>query len=60
MTVIVLSAATLYCLPPVLMTANIVLSRVPPGSVRVKYAWPASWQLTENAALASRGLTLRF
>jgi hypothetical protein len=42
------------------MTANIVLSRVPPGSVRMRYAWPASWQLTENAALASRGVTLRF
>jgi hypothetical protein len=47
-------------LPPVLMTANIVLSRVPPGSVRMRHARPASWQLTENAALASRGLTLEF
>jgi hypothetical protein len=59
MTVILSSAATLYCLPPVLMTANIVLSRVPPGSIRVRYARPASWQLTENAAFAA-GLTLAF
>jgi hypothetical protein len=42
------------------MTANIVLSRVPPGSLRMGYARPASLQLTENAALANRGLMLRF
>ena len=58
MTVIVSSAATLYCLPPVLMTANIVLSRVPPGSLRMEHARPAFWQLTENAALANRGVLL--
>src|SRR5579863_3893691 len=54
MTVIMLSAATLYCLPPVLITANIVLSRVPPSSfARTIRTRPGSLQLlTEIAALA--------
>jgi hypothetical protein len=42
------------------MTANIVLSRVPPGSVRKGFARPASLQWTEMRLSRTAGLTLGF
>jgi hypothetical protein len=53
--VIVSSAATLYCLPPVLMTANIVLSRVPPEPTH-KTCAAGFFAADRNAALTNRGL----
>src|SRR5215213_3284044 len=50
-TVMVSSAATRYCLPPVLITANILILVFKPGSRRGDPDGPASWQYRlRNAA----------